>query len=255
MAQPMGAVPVGQAGPAAETSRPGGSEGKSAMRILLVEDDVETAEYVAGGLTKLGHVVETAFDGERGLELATTGDFDVLVLDRMLPKLDGLSIVRHVRETGASTPILLLTTLGGVRDRVDGLNAGADDYLVKPFALAELVARLQALARRPPMASVQTVLRVGDLEMDLLRRTVHRGGRRIDLNPREFRLLEYLMQNAGQVITRKMLLENVWNFHFDPRTTIVETHLSRLRAKVDRDFGKDLIHTIRGSGYCVREDP
>jgi two-component system, OmpR family, response regulator len=222
------------------------------MKILVVEDDAETADYVARGLTEAGHLVDRAADGREGLILASDGGYDALVVDRMLPKLDGLGLVRALRAAGVKTPALFLTARAGVGDRVEGLEAGGDDYLVKPFAFAELLARLNALARRPPLQGEPTVLRVGDLEMDLLRRTVARAGRRIELQPREFRLLEYLMRRPGQVVTRTMLLEGVWDFHFDPRTSVVETHISRLRAKVDRDFGPELIHTVRGAGYAIR---
>ena len=224
------------------------------MKILLVEDDTETADYVARGLTEAGHVVDRAADGREGLFLASDGGYDALVVDRMLPLLDGLALVRALRAAGVRTPALFLTARGGVGDRVEGLEAGGDDYLPKPFAFAELLARLNALARRPPLAAgggEPTTLRVADLEMDLLRRSVTRAGRRIELQPREFRLLEYLMRRAGHVVTRTMLLEGVWDFHFDPRTSVVETHISRLRAKVDRGFGAELIHTVRGAGYMV----
>ncbi len=222
------------------------------MKILLIEDDTHTADYVAKGLREHGHAVEKAENGRDGLFHATGGGHDVMVIDRMLPAVDGLTIVKTIRSAGIKTPVLLLTTLGGVNDRVDGLEAGADDYLTKPFAFAELLARVNALARRPPMAgSESTSIRVGDLELDRLRRTVTRAGRRIELQPQEFRLLEYLMRHAGQVVTRTMLLENVWEFHFDPHTSVVETHISRLRNKVDRDFDGELIHTVRGSGYTL----
>ncbi len=223
------------------------------MRILLVEDDAETAEYVARGLQEAGHVVDRTADGREGLFLASEGGHDVLVVDRMLPGLDGLALVRALRAAGVRTPALFLTARGGVGDRVEGLEAGGDDYLAKPFAFAELLARLNALARRPPLQAAEpTVLRVGDLEMDLIRRTVTRAGRRIELQPREFRLLEFLMRREGQVVTRTMLLEGVWDFHFDPRTSVVETHISRLRAKLDKGFGEELIHTVRGAGYTIR---
>jgi two-component system, OmpR family, response regulator len=222
------------------------------MKILLVEDDAETASYVAAGLREYGHVVDHAVTGPGGLQLATGGQpHDVLIIDRMLPGLDGLAIVKAVRNAGLRAPILLLTTMDGIDDRVEGLESGADDYLIKPFAFAELLARTNALARRPAN-TVETILRVADLEMDLVKRTVTRGARKIVLQPREFQLLEYFMRNAGRVVTRTMLLEHVWDFHFDPRTNIVETHVSRLRGKVDRDFNVELIHTIRGSGYSLR---
>ncbi|MDJ0390295.1 response regulator transcription factor [Roseomonas sp. E05] len=222
------------------------------MKILVVEDDASTREYLAKGLTEAGYVVDTAANGRDGLFLAAAEPYDLMVIDRMLPGLDGAGIVRTVRAAGVRAPILLLTTMGGIDDRVDGLNAGADDYLVKPFALAELLARLNALARRPPLGAEPTRLRVADLEMDLLKRTVTRGGQRVELQPREFRLLECLMRHVGQVVTRSMLLEKVWDFHFDPQTNIVETHVSRLRGKVDRGFGGELIQTVRGAGYCLR---
>ena len=222
------------------------------MKVLLIEDDQETADYVARGLREHGHVVDHAATGRDGLFLAADGGHDVLVVDRMLPGLDGLGLVRALRETGVKAPVLFLTALGGVGDRVRGLEAGGDDYLVKPFAFAELHARLQALARRPPLAEVQTVLRVGDLEMDRLRRTVTRAGTPVDLQPREFQLLEFLMRHAERVVTRTMLLEAVWDFHFDPKTNIVETHMSRLRAKLAREGAPELIHTVRGAGYALR---
>ncbi len=221
------------------------------MKILLVEDDAETASYVAAGLREYGHVVDHAATGPDGLQLATGQPHDVLIIDRMLPGLDGLAIVKAVRSAGLRAPILLLTTMDGIDDRVEGLESGADDYLIKPFAFAELLARTNALARRPAN-TVETILRVADLEMDLVKRTVTRGARKIVLQPREFQLLEYFMRNAGRVVTRTMLLEHVWDFHFDPRTNIVETHMSRLRGKLDRDFNVELIHTIRGSGYSLR---
>jgi len=219
------------------------------MKILLIEDDEDTAAFVAGRLREHGHAVDRSGDGREGLSLASGAGYDVMVIDRMLPGMDGLAIVKKVRAAGVKSPVLLLTTVSGVNDRVEGLEAGADDYLVKPFAFAELLARVSALARRPPLAAGATVLRVGDLEMNRLKREVTRGGIRIELQPQEFKLLEYLMSNVGQVVTRAMLLENVWEFHFDPRTSVVETHISRLRAKVDRAFGQELIHTVRGSGY------
>jgi two-component system OmpR family response regulator len=222
------------------------------LKILVVEDDKETAAYVARGLREQGHVVDHAANGRDGLFLAGDGGYDVLVVDRMLPGIDGLGLVRMLRESSVRTPVLVLTALGGVGDRVKGLDAGADDYLAKPFAFAELLARLNALARRPPLVDVQTVLRVGDLEMDLLKRSTTRAGREIDLQPREFQLLEYLMRHAERVVTRTMLLEAVWDFHFDPKTNIVETHISRLRAKLAQPGVPELIHTVRGAGYALR---
>lgn len=222
------------------------------MKVLLIEDDLETANYIANGLKEHGHVVDVAADGRDGLFLAAGEPYDVMIVDRMLPGLDGLGIVKTIRGAGVKTPVLFLTTLGGIDDRVEGLEAGGDDYLIKPFAFSELLARINALARRPPISSVETSMRVADLEVDLLTRTVSRAGRRIDLQPQEFKLLEYLMRNAGRVVTRTMLLENVWEFHFDPQTSVVETHISRLRGKVDHGFATELIHTVRGSGYCLR---
>ncbi len=222
------------------------------MKILLIEDDPETAAYVANGLKECGHTVDHAANGRDGLFLGAGEPYDVMIVDRMLPGLDGLAIVKTIRGAGVKTPVLFLTTLGGIDDRVEGLEAGGDDYLVKPFAFAELLARINALARRPPLIAVETRLRVADLEIDVLKRTVIRAGRRIDLQPQEFKLLEYLMRHADQVVTRTMLLENIWDFHFDPQTNVVETHVSRLRGKVDRGFGGELIHTIRGAGYCLR---
>jgi two-component system OmpR family response regulator len=222
------------------------------LRILLIEDDLETASYLATGLEEEGNVVSRAVDGREGLFLAMTESFDLLIVDRMLPVLDGLSMVKRLRASDIETPVLFLTTMSGIDDRVTGLNAGGDDYLVKPFAFAELIARVNALGRRPRGTSIETQLKVADLELDVVRRTVTRNGKEIALQPREFRLLEYLMRHAGQVVTRTMLLDNVWNYHFDPRTNVVESHLSRLRAKIDKGFGAELIHTVRGAGYCIR---
>lgn len=222
------------------------------MKILVIEDDPQMSAYLAGGLKEHGHVVDRAASGQDGLFLATSESYDVLIVDRMLPGLDGLTVMKMLRDARVTTPALFLTALGGIDDRVTGLNAGGDDYLAKPFVFAELLARVNALARRPPLSETQTVLRVADLEMDLLKRRVARGGQTVDLQPREFQLLEYLMRNVDRVVTRTMLLEAVWDFHFDPRTNIVETHMSRLRAKLNRGCAPELIHTIRGSGYVVR---
>ena len=226
------------------------------MRILLIEDDPETSRFIRKGLAEAGHVLDHAGDGKQGLLLALDAEHDVLVVDRMLPGLDGLSIVRSLRAAGRDTPVLVLSALGEVDDRVEGLRAGGDDYLVKPFALAELSARLEALVRRRDagtgVASPVTRLIVADLEMDLLARSVKRAGRAIDLKPREFRLLEYLMRHAGQVVTRTMLLEAVWDYHFDPQTNVIDVHVSRLRRKINRDAGVPLIHTVRGAGYVIR---
>ncbi|CAN1721560.1 Transcriptional activator protein CopR [Hyphomicrobium sp. 1Nfss2.1] len=225
------------------------------MRILVVEDDNDTSNYIAQGFGEEGHVVETLTDGRDGLTQAMGEAYDVLVVDRMLPGLDGLSLVRALRAVGNKVPVIFLTSLGGVDDRVDGLNVGGDDYLVKPFAFSELRARVNALARRPHLKDTDTVLRVGDLEMDLISRSVTRAGDTIELQPREFRLLEVLMRNKGRVLTRTMLLERVWSFHFEPRTSVVETHISRLRTKIDRPYGSELIHTVRGSGYTMHDQP
>jgi two-component system OmpR family response regulator len=225
------------------------------MKLLIVEDDREGAAYLKKALTQAGHTVDLAGDGREGLLLAAGESYDVIVLDRMLPQMDGLAILRTIRASGVKTPVLLLTALGGIDDRVEGLEAGGDDYLVKPFAIAELTARVNALARRPPPQEVQTILHVADLRLDRLQRTVTRGGARIELQPREFQLLEYLMRHAGRVVTRTMLLESVWDYHFDPKTNIVETHVSRLRSKVDRGHAVELIQTVRGAGYRLREGP
>jgi two-component system, OmpR family, response regulator len=222
------------------------------MKVLLIEDDADTARFVAKGLRENNHAVDQAANGRDGLSLASGGTHDIMVIDRMLPGMDGLSIVKSIRAAGVRSPVLILTNLGGISDRVEGLEAGADDYLVKPFALAELLARINALARRPAMSPGDPVLKVADLELDRLNRSVKRGGKVIDLQPQEFKLLEYLMRHAEQVVTRAMLLENVWEYHFDPRTSVVETHISRLRAKVDRGFPVELIQTLRGAGYIVR---
>ena len=218
----------------------------------MVEDDAEVVRFVVKGLSEIGHVVDHAPDGARGLEMAASGPYDVLIVDRMLPALDGLSMVEALRQQANKTPVLFLSALGRVDDRVAGLKAGGDDYLVKPFAFVELQARVEALARRHADRAPQTRLTVGDLEMDLLARSVTRAGRRIDLQPREFMLLEYLMRHAGQVVTRTMLLEGVWDYHFDPQTNVIDVHISRLRAKIDRGFDHRLLHTVRGSGYCLR---
>lgn len=223
------------------------------MKLLLVEDDKEAAAYLQRALLEAGHTVDYAGAGRDGLLLAAGETYDVIILDRMLPQVDGLAILRTIRASGVNTPVLLLTALGGIDDRVEGLEAGGDDYLVKPFAFAELLARVNALARRPPTQDIRTSLQVSDLTLDLLKRTVTRRGARIDLQPREFQLLEFLMRHAGRIVTRTMLLESVWDFHFDPKTNIVETHVSRLRAKVDRGHTHELIHTVRGAGYCLRE--
>lgn len=222
------------------------------MKLLVIEDDADTSAYILRGLREQGHTVDVAATGRDGLFLATGGEHDVLIVDRMLPGLDGIGLVQALRATGVKSPVLFLTALGGVGDRVQGLNAGGDDYLVKPFAFAELLARVNALARRPPLNETPTQLRAADLEMDLLKRSVTRGGRTVELQPREFQLLEYLLRNKERVVTRTMLLEAVWDFHFDPRTNIVETHMSRLRSKIAMESAIELIHTVRGAGYILR---
>jgi two-component system OmpR family response regulator len=224
------------------------------VRILIAEDDADTAGFIERGLGELGHVAARAKNGPDALHLGVTEIFDAIVLDRMLPGLEGLDVLRRMRAAGVRTPVILLTALGGIGDRVAGLDAGADDYLVKPFAFAELVARLNALVRRPPLTELVTRLQAGDIIVDLLRREVHRAGRAISLQPREFALLEQLMRNAGKVVTRTMLLELVWGYHFDPQTNIVESHLSRLRAKLREGFADDPIETVRGAGYRMRAD-
>jgi two-component system, OmpR family, response regulator len=223
------------------------------MRILVVEDDHDTAAYIARGLAEEGHVTDIVGDGRDGFSQALTEDYEILVVDRMLPGLDGLSLVQALRAARRRSPVIFLTSLGGVDDRVDGLNAGADDYLIKPFAFSELLARINALARRPPIRDAENVLRLADLELDVISRKVRRGGAEVDLQPREFRLLEVLMRNKGRVLTRTMLLERVWSFHFEPKTSVVETHISRLRNKIDRPYVKELIHTVRGSGYTMHD--
>lgn len=221
------------------------------MRILLVEDDKRTSDYVVKGLSEAGHVADVLADGRDALVQGLHEEYDVIVLDRMLPGLDGLSVVKSLRSAGIATPVLFLTAVGGLDDRVDGLEAGGDDYLVKPFAFSELMARINALARRPPAQAERTLLKVADLELDLIRRICRRRGEPIELLPREFSLLEVLMRNEGKVLTRTMLLERVWDFHFDPQTSVVETHISRLRAKIDKPFGKALLHTVRHTGYTL----
>jgi len=222
------------------------------MRILVVEDDVEAQRYLVNGLKEAGHVVDDACDGDIGLTLALSRPYDVAIIDRMLPKLDGLNVVSEMREHGNVTPVLFLSALSEVDERVKGLKAGGDDYLTKPYAFVELLARLEALMRRRSPATIRTSLKVGDLELDLLTRTARRASTTIELQPREFRLLEYLMRHAGQVVTRTMLLESVWEYHFDPQTNVIDVHISRLRAKIDKGFDTPLLHTVRGAGYMIR---
>jgi two-component system OmpR family response regulator len=222
------------------------------MRILVIEDEAEVAAYLTKGLREHGYTVEQASDGKDGLFLALYEEFDAMIIDRMLPNVDGLSIIRSVRQADISTPVLILSALGQVDDRVAGLREGSDDYLVKPFSFSELIARLEALLRRQSPAGSQTRLVVGELEMDLLARTVHRGQDTIELKPREFSLLEYLMRHAGQVVTRTMLLEHVWDYHFDPQTNVIDVHISRLRQKIDRGYEHEMLQTVRGAGYTLR---
>lgn len=223
------------------------------MRILVIEDDAQAAQYLTKGLRESGFVVDHAPDGPQGLFLATSETYDAMIVDRMLPGMDGLLIVETIRRNGNQTPVLFLSAMGQVDDRVRGLRAGGDDYLTKPYAFTELLARLEALLRRGAApAAAQTELQIGDLKMDLLSRSVTRSGRKIDLQQREFQILEYLMRHSGQVVTRTMLLENVWNYHFDPQTNVIDVHISRLRQKIDRDFDAPLLQTVRGAGYCLR---
>jgi two-component system OmpR family response regulator len=223
------------------------------MKILLLEDDKETASFITRGMKEHGHQVDCADNGLDGLAMAQEGQYEVFIFDRMVPRLDGLRLARTLRDTGIKTPILFLTALGSIEDRVSGFEAGGDDYLIKPFAFAELYARIRSLARRPPLNEVVSVLEVADLRMDLIRRSVSRGGKSIELLPTEFKLLEFLLRHVGQVVTRTMLLEGVWDFHFDPHTNLVETHISRLRSKMDKGFNTALIQTVRGAGYLIDE--
>ncbi len=243
---------MGAAGSAPSSPLTPMNEDARVMRILVVEDDREAAAYLTRGLKESGHIVDHAPDGEDGLHLAMAGNYDVAVVDRMMPRLDGLSMVRKMRDEGNKTPVLFLSALGEVDDRVKGLRAGGDDYLAKPYAFVELLARIDALVRRNGSDAVTTKLAIGNLELDLLSRTATRSGQRIDLQPREFLLLEYLMRHAGQVVTRTMLLENVWEYHFDPQTNVIDVHISRLRAKIDKGFEEPLLHTVRGAGYSLR---
>jgi len=225
------------------------------VHLLVVEDDIQAAQYLVKGLSENGHTVDHEADGKSGLFMALENSYDVIIMDRMLPNLDGLSAIKTIRASGNTTPVMILSALGEVDDRVHGLRAGGDDYLVKPFAFAELLARLDVLSRRQgDIKQPETALKVADLEMDLLSHSVKRAGQNIDLQPREFRLLEYLMRNQGQIITRTMLLENVWNFHFDPQTNVIDVHISRLRNKIDKNFDKPLLQTVRGVGYTMKAD-
>ena len=223
------------------------------MRILVVKDDTDVSRYIKRGLTEAGHVVDVAESGTDGLAMAREERFDVLIVDRMLPGMDGITLIETLRRDNRKVPVLILSALGELGDRVVGLRAGGDDYLPKPFAFEELLARVEALARRNYQGAVETQLKVADLEMDVLSRKVRRQGQTINLQPREFRLLEYLMRHSGQVVTRTMLLENVWDYHFDPQTNVIDVHVSRLRSKIDRDFDIPLLQTVRGAGYMLRE--
>jgi two-component system, OmpR family, response regulator len=225
---------------------------KMSMKLLIIEDDREASDYLEKAFAEAGHQAHLARDGETGYALAGDGDYDVLVVDRMLPKRDGLSVIAALRAKGIETPVLILSALGEVDDRVTGLRAGGDDYLTKPYAFSELLARVEVLARRKGRGDVETVYRIGDLELDRLSHSVRRAGQEIVLQPREFRLLEYLMRHAGQVVTRTMLLENVWDYHFDPQTNVIDVHISRLRSKIEKGFDKPVLHTVRGAGYMLK---
>ena len=226
--------------------------GNGPMKILVIEDDREAAEYLEKALVEAGHTAHVARDGETGFSLADAESYDVLIVDRMLPRRDGLSVIAGLRARGNETPALILSALGEVDDRVKGLRAGGDDYLTKPYAFAELLARIEVLNRRATVRDGETVYRAGDLELDRLSHTVKRGGKEITLQPREFRLLEYLMRHAGQVVTRTMLLEKVWDYHFDPQTNVIDVHVSRLRSKIEKGYDKPLLHTVRGAGYMLK---
>jgi len=224
------------------------------MKILIIEDDREASGFLKKAFAEAGHIADVAMDGETGFALADTGTYDVYVVDRMLPVRDGLSVIAELRAKGNKTPALILSALGEVDDRVTGLRAGGDDYLTKPYAFSELLARVEVLNRRTGAKDIETLYQVGDLELDRLSHSVSRAGQEITLQPREFRLLEYLMRHAGQVVTRTMLLENVWDYHFDPQTNVIDVHISRLRSKIEKNFEKPLLHTVRGAGYMIRAD-
>jgi len=224
------------------------------MKILIIEDDLDAASYLVKAFREAGHTVDHASDGESGLFMASENSYDVLIVDRMLPRRDGLSVIIELRKKNVNTPVLILSALGQVDDRVTGLRAGGDDYLPKPYSFTELLARVEVLGRRRGMPEQDMVYKVGDLELDRLSHDVRRNGKEILLQPREYRLLEYLMKNAGQVVTRTMLLENVWDYHFDPQTNVIDVHVSRLRSKIEKDFDKPLLRTIRGAGYMIKDD-
>jgi two-component system, OmpR family, response regulator len=226
---------------------------QTSMRLLIIEDDRDAADYLVKAFSEVGHVADHAADGEDGLAMALDGKYDVLIVDRMLPKREGLSVIGELRAKGIATPVLILSALGQVDDRVKGLRAGGDDYLAKPYSFAELLARVEVLSRRVGGRGEETVYRVADLELDRLSHRVVRNKEEISLQPREFRLLEYLMKHAGQVVTRTMLLENVWDYHFDPQTNVIDVHISRLRSKIDKGFPQPLLHTVRGAGYVIRD--
>jgi len=222
------------------------------MKILVIEDDREAAEYLQKALGEAGHIAHLASDGETGFAIADSNEYDVLIVDRMLPRRDGLAVIAALRSRGNNTPVLILSALGEVDDRVTGLRAGGDDYLTKPFAFSELLARIEVLNRRAGTKEAETVYRTGDLELDRLSHSVRRAGKEITLQPREYRLLEYLMRHAGQVVTRTMLLENVWDYHFDPQTNVIDVHVSRLRGKIEKGFESPVLHTVRGAGYMLK---
>jgi two-component system OmpR family response regulator len=235
-----------------QTESQGIGRNPDSMRILVIEDDRDAASWLIKGLTESGHVIDHAANGEDGLAMAQENLHDILIVDRMLPKMDGLSIIRTLRARGVTTPVLILSALSDVDERVKGLRAGGDDYLAKPYAFSELLARVEGLGRRSSQEPQETKLKAVDLEIDLLTRTVTRGGQTIPLQPREFKLLEYLMRNAGHIVTRTMLLENVWDYHFDPQTNVIDVHVSRLRSKIDKGFDEPLLQTVRGAGYMIR---
>jgi two-component system, OmpR family, response regulator len=226
---------------------------RTPMRILVIEDDRDAADYLVKAFREVGHVADAANNGDDGLAMAGDGQYDILIVDRMLPKRDGLAVIGALRDKGVETPALILSALGQVDDRVKGLRAGGDDYLPKPYSFTELLARVEVLARRRVGRNEETLLRVGNLELDRLSHSVRRGDDEIVLQPREFRLLEYLMKHAGKVVTRTMLLENVWDYHFDPQTNVIDVHISRLRSKIDKGFSQPLLHTVRGAGYMIRD--
>ena len=224
------------------------------MKILIIEDDLDAASYLVKALREAGHTTDHASDGESGLFMASENGYDTVVVDRMLPRRDGLSVISELRKRGVNTPVLILSALGQVDDRVTGLRAGGDDYLPKPYSFTELLARVEVLGRRRGSPEQDMVYKVGDLELDRLAHDVRRAGKEILLQPREYRLLEYLMKNAGQVVTRTMLLENVWDYHFDPQTNVIDVHVSRLRSKIEKDFDRPLLRTVRGAGYMIKDD-